>query len=408
VQVLRADRPPGRGELALAADDVRIAVTYARAMTPLLRARQDALLAGGIAVAALVEVAQRDLEPRPALLVLGVVMPLALVWRRRAPVEVLGFCLAASLVVELVTSPDDYPVALGIVLLVAVYSAGAHTSGRDATLASGVAGAAVPLLSVAHAFDYEWYDPSSATNVFVGFLVLLVATRTVWSAGRWAHRRRERSREAIAEREERTRAALRDERARIARELHDVVAHSMSVIVLQARGACHALATEPEEARGAMEAVERTASQTLAEMRRLVDVLRDEDGSAALAPQPSLDRLERLLGEVRAAGLPVELRVEGEAHELPPGVDLCAYRVVQEALTNALKHAGPATARVFLRYVEGAVEVEVTDTGSGSGDANGAGVGLAGMSERVALFGGRLESGPRPNGGFAVSARLPL
>jgi signal transduction histidine kinase len=143
-------------------------------------------------------------------------------------------------------------------------------------------------------------------------------------------------------------------------------------------------------------------------MRRLLNVLRADDNGATLAPQPSLARMEPLITQVRAAGLPVELHIEGMTRELPAGIDLCAYRIVQEALTNSLKHAGPATAAVVLRYGNDALDVEIADTGTANVNGDLAGLGLAGMRERVALFGGQLESGPRPGGGYLVKARLPL
>jgi signal transduction histidine kinase len=179
--------------------------------------------------------------------------------------------------------------------------------------------------------------------------------------------------------------------------------------VLQARGARHALDNDPNEARDAVDSIESTASGALAEMRRLLGMLRADDETLALAPQPSLAGLEALAEQVREAGLPIELRIEGEPRELPPGIDLSAYRIVQEALTNVLKHAGPrASARVLVRYGEDQVEVEVADDGSGDADAEGGGHGLLGMRERVTVFGGAFESGPRPDGGFAVRAYLPL
>ena len=230
-----------------------------------------------------------------------------------------------------------------------------------------------------------------------------------WLAGRAMRRRRGRERELILEREEKARPAVLEERTRIARELHDVVAHAVSVIVLQARGARHALGKEPDDARDAIDAIEETATQALGEMRRLLGLLRADDEEVALAPQPSLAHLDTLVAHVRDAGLPVEVRVEGRPRELAPGVDLSAYRIVQEALTNALKHAGQARARVVVHYGDEVLELEVADTGAG--DANGGGGGghgLAGMRERVAVFGGELESGPRSEGGFAVRARLPL
>jgi signal transduction histidine kinase len=316
--------------------------------------------------------------------------------------------LVASLAIELISGPDDYPVALGLVLLVSIYSAAAHTLDRDETAAGAMLVAGVPVLTAAHSFDYDLNDPSGRTNVFIGFVFLTITFRVAWLAGKWMQRRRTKERARVAERAEQAREALRAERARIARELHDVLAHAVSVIVLQARGARHALADRPQEARTAIDAIERTASQALGEMRRLLNVLRADDIGATLAPQPSLARMEPLITQVRAAGLPVELQIEGMTRELPAGIDLCAYRIVQEALTNSLKHAGPATAAVVLRYGNDALDVEIADTGTANVNGDLAGLGLAGMRERVALFGGQLESGPRPGGGYLVKARLPL
>jgi signal transduction histidine kinase len=346
--------------------------------------------------------------PDLAVLPLGAVAAVSLVWRMRWPVRVLGVNLAASLAIELISGPDDYPVALGLVLLASIYSAAAHTLDRDETAAGALLVASVPVLTGAHALDYDLNDPSGRTNTFIGFVFLVITFRGAWLAGKWMQQRRARQRVLVAEREEQAREALRAERARIARELHDVLAHAISVIVLQARGARHALAEQPQEARGAIDAIERTASLALGEMRRLLNVIRADDGAPALTPQPSLAQIEPLITEVRAAGLPVELQVEGTTCELPPGVDLCAYRVVQEALTNSLKHAGSATAQVLVRYGADTLEVEVADTGAGTVNGDLAGLGLAGMRERVALFGGDLESGPSPDGGYLVRARLPL
>jgi signal transduction histidine kinase len=220
--------------------------------------------------------------------------------------------------------------------------------------------------------------------------------------------RREREHLLVQERDERARAAVAEERTRIARELHDVVAHAMGVIVLQARGARHAMDAAPDDARGAIDAIESTAGTALAEMRQLLGVLREDSEEIAFAPQPSLAHLDVLAAKLREAGLPVEVTVDGETRELPPGVDLSAYRIVQEALTNALKHAGPARARVHLRYRPDHVEVEVLDDGDGGSNGGGSGHGLLGMHERVSVFGGELETGPRDGGGYAVRARLPL
>jgi signal transduction histidine kinase len=376
-------------------------------MSKILQTHGDVLLTAGFALAAVLEIWGRGV-PDPAVLPLGAIAALSLAWRVRAPVRVLGVNLVASLAIELISGPDDYPVALGLVLLVSIYSAAAHTLDRDETAAGAMLVAGVPVLTAAHSFDYDLNDPSGRTNVFIGFVFLTITFRVAWLAGKWMQRRRTKERARVAERAEQAREALRAERARIARELHDVLAHAVSVIVLQARGARHALADRPQEARTAIDAIERTASQALGEMRRLLNVLRADDIGATLAPQPSLARMEPLITQVRAAGLSVELQIEGMTRELPAGIDLCAYRIVQEALTNSLKHAGPATAAVVLRYGNDALDVEIADTGTANVNGDLAGLGLAGMRERVALFGGQLESGPRPGGGYLVKARLPL
>jgi signal transduction histidine kinase len=184
------------------------------------------------------------------------------------------------------------------------------------------------------------------------------------------------------------------------------VAHALSVMVLQARGGRRMLGQDPGDTREALDAIEGTGAQALGEMRTLLGML--DEGEAELAPQPTLARVEELVTGLEAAGLPVQLVIEGEPVELPPGMDASAYRIVQEALTNSLKHAGPARARVTLRYVPGELELEVVDDGAGTGNGGGTGRGLAGIRERVAVYGGELEAGRRPGGGYALTARLPL
>ena len=204
------------------------------------------------------------------------------------------------------------------------------------------------------------------------------------------------------------------ERARIARELHDVIAHSVSVMVIQAGAAEQLLAQTPERARGPLAAVQDTGRQTITELRRLLGILRADGPELSLAPQPGLASLDLLLAEMGQAGLPVQLRVEGQPAPLPPGVDLAAYRVVQEALTNTLRHAGPAHADVLVRYHQHALELEILDDGCGPGPrppdrAGGqSGHGLVGMRERVSLYGGKLEAGPLADGGYRLRARLPV
>jgi signal transduction histidine kinase len=203
-------------------------------------------------------------------------------------------------------------------------------------------------------------------------------------------------------------AAVAHERQRIARELHDVIAHSVSVMTVQTGAVRRLLRPEQESERQALLSVEETGRQALTEMRRLVGLLKDDTVMPEYAPQPGMDRLEALFTTVRDAGLPVDVTIEGEPHNLAPGLDLTAYRVVQEALTNALKYAGPAHAWVAVRWGADDLELEVANDGGDAGAGDGGGHGLAGMRERVAVYGGELDSGPRDGGGFVVRARLPL
>jgi len=205
---------------------------------------------------------------------------------------------------------------------------------------------------------------------------------------------------------EAARQAVIDERQRIARELHDIIAHSVSVMTVQAGAVRRRLTPEQGRERESLVAVERTGREALAEMRRLVGMLHEEEANPSYAPQPGMQALDSLIDRVRAAGLPVDLAVEGARRDLPPGVDLAAYRVVQEALTNTLKHAGPAQAWVQICWSDDELRIEVANNGRSTATATG--YGHAGMRERVRLYGGRLESGPRPDGGYVVRAYVPI
>jgi signal transduction histidine kinase len=258
--------------------------------------------------------------------------------------------------------------------------------------------------------------PEMDSNLSLPFLAVVVA----WTWGTTVRIRRdyvdglkERARQLEQEKESRARIVAAEERARIAREIHDIVSHSLSVVVVMAEGASLKARTEPERAEKAMLAVRDTGRNAFAEMRRMLDVLRDgEPGSHA--PQPGIAQLGRLIEESRASGLPVEMTLQGEPVEVSAGVDLVVYRVVQEALTNARKHAGPSLSKVAvrLRYEGDSLEVRVADDGRGSGDRPGSepggGHGLVGMRERVAAYGGKLRTGFRPGGGFEVVATLPI
>src|SRR6266542_2396298 len=238
-----------------------------------------------------------------------------------------------------------------------------------------------------------------------------------WALGDSAHTRRAYTAELEAravrlerERELEAGRAAADERTRIARELHDVIAHHVSMMVVQAEAGPVVVERDPGMAAQAFDSISAIGRQALGEMRRLLGVLRSDDDRSgpSLGPQPGLDQLPLLVEQVRRAGLEARLEIQGEPRPLPPGMDLSAYRIVQEALTNAVRHAGPGTARVLIRYGDDDLRLEVRDDGLGGRPGNGAGHGLIGMRERVNLFGGELDAGPRPDGGFAVAARLPL
>jgi signal transduction histidine kinase len=217
-----------------------------------------------------------------------------------------------------------------------------------------------------------------------------------------------RARRAEDEREQHAAAAVAEERARIARELHDLVAHSVSVMVMQA-GVLRRRLPDDDRSRDLAQTIERTGREALVEMRRMLGLLRNQGSEPVpLAPLPGLARLNELVESTQTAGVPVELSVDAAPGPLPPGLDLCAYRIVQESLTNVIKHAGRASARVSVRFPPGSVELEVVDDGPGGAITAHGGHGLVGMRERAALFGGQVEAGPGRTGGFAVHALLPM
>jgi signal transduction histidine kinase len=377
-----------------------------------------ALVAAALSTALFVSGQVRGDLPRGTLAVgygLALLHTLPLAARRRFPGAVLAVSVASGLAVAALGVPV---IILGPAILVAVYSVAAYGD-RWVSLA-GLA--AVELGSAAvQLTEVRFESPTVLSNglIFAAAWLLghFVGVRRAYTA---------RLEERTAELEERTaeleraraelaRRAVAEERLRLARELHDVVAHSISVIAVQSGVGAHVAGTRPEEAAKALAAIEATSRAALAELRRLLGVLRQDsdEPQGDLAPVPGLADLDGLLAEVAKAGLAVRLRVEGTPSPLPAGVDLSAYRIVQEALTNVVRHAGPARAQVLVGYGDREVTVEVLDDGRGVAAPAGGGRvrvghGLIGMRERVQVFGGDLEAGPRPGGGFRVAARLPL
>lgn len=257
---------------------------------------------------------------------------------------------------------------------------------------------------------YNGSDPGPAEFFFVPlfFGIGWLAGYAVRERAEEAEAADERATQAERQREAAARLAVAEERARIARELHDIVAHAVSVMVLQSGAVRHKLPDALGEDKDALQGVERTGRQALAEMRRLLGAMREDDQDPELAPQPGLDSLESLVDEVGRTGLPVRLHTEGDPVALPRAVDLSAYRIIQEGLTNALKHAHAAHADVTVRYEPDEVGIEVRDDGRGPANSDGLGHGLVGIRERVKIYGGEMTAGPGPRGGFVLSARLPL
>lgn len=342
------------------------------------------------------------------LLMLAQIIPLA--WRRRHPVAVYAAVAAASAAQSLIT---DYPLWSQLAFPVAMYSVArfSSTAWSIAALAVGLTGAAVASVEWLRHYGATEVTAQKITPYFVSIALFVVVAWALGTLGRT----RQAYVDALVERGERLereaaqQAALAaiEERHRIAREMHDVVAHSLTTMVVQADGARAAGAHDPSVTAPALGTIAATGREALAELRGMLGVLRSEEPGPQ-APQPRLADLPGLLDEARAAGTTVTARLPEERTVVPDGVALTAYRIVQEALTNVRKHAGPAAVRVALRAEPGAVVVEVRDDGRGAAAPDdGRGLGLTGMRERVAAHGGSLSAGPAPGGGFAVCARIP-
>ncbi|MFI9171099.1 sensor histidine kinase [Streptomyces lincolnensis] len=349
----------------------------------------------------------------PVILLLCLVVAL----RRRMPEQMLllGIALGVGqLALDVSTLPADFA------LLVITYTVAATGARWASRLALVVGLGAAPLAQL------RWPERESGVAGTIALMIFMtVPFALAWVLGDSIRTRRayfaqleERAARLEKEREAQSKVAVAAERARIARELHDVVAHNVSVMVVQADGAAYVLDAAPDQAKKALETISSTGRQALAEMRRLLGVLRtgEHQEGGEYVPQPDVEQIEDLVEQCRGSGLPVDFKIEGTPRPLPSGVELTAYRIVQEALTNTRKHGGPnAGASVRLVYFDDGLGLLVEDDGKGAphelyeeGGADGAGHGLIGMRERVGMVGGTLDAGPRPGGGFRISALLPL
>ncbi|MGK5683523.1 sensor histidine kinase [Actinoplanes sp. URMC 104] len=366
----------------------------------------DALLAAALTAGICYEAALAwDSTPAPAyVLTLDALCSVVFAWRRIRPVAaavVIGVATGGTLIV----APVPENLSHTLTLLGAGYAAVVYAR----TVRGGLAGIAAITGGVAvHGYlDYSESTMAAAVAALWMALTFVVG----FSVRRHAERAADYARRAVlAElaRDRHAAAAVALERTRISRELHDVIAHAISVIILHARGGRRMLTVDVAESREAFATVEEVAEQALVEMRRLLGVLRATDEEADLAPQPSLRHLDALVAQAARPDLDIRVRTEGDLTGLPPGVDVTGYRIVQEALTNVLKHADAGSVHIAVAVTPAALTLEVVDDGTGAGAAASAGYGILGMRERAALFGGELAAGPRPDHGFTVSATLPL
>ena len=376
---------------------------------------RDLLLAGALAGLGLLELFVRSLNadfrgPRALNVALVLLIAAPVAWRKRAPLAALiVYWVPAQIWLDLVYGAhSNLPVEPFLVLLILVYTAASYS---DGTAHLGV----VAVLAGLYASELALLATGrkGLGNVVPGLVFISFA----YVLGRGVRRRRLREasleqRTVILEeqRDEHARRAVSEERDRIARELHDVIAHSVSLIIVQAGAAQRLLERDPAGAQRTLETIRAAGSDALDELRRLLDLMRSSNNvDSTSEPQPGVARLETLIAQTREAGLPVEYVLDGTQQPLPPGVDLAVYRIVQEALTNIRKHAGPSTARVRVHFSANGVELIVADDGVGTGRyTNGSGHGLIGMRERVALYGGTFSSGLRRFGGFEIRAQIPF
>lgn len=361
----------------------------------------DALLATLVASLEVAQTFDSDPSPPAGAIVFAFVAGTVLVFRRRHPLPTLGVALAAALGVAIAGVTP-----LAIAPLIALYTVATLCERRISLVALGLAMLLAVVTTLVVPAGDELLEPvlTAAASVVAWGLGIYVETRR-------KYRRELERREALVERdrEQQEQLAAHEERAAIARELHDIVAHSVTVMLVGVRGARDVLRSQPDVADATLGKVETSGEQSLVELRRILELLREPARTAESGPQPSLARLDDLVAEYRSAGLPVTLERIGDQRPLPGGVELSVYRIVQEALTNVLKHTRAGSVVVTLAFGDGGLELEVVDDGTPERrDSVAPGHGLVGMRERVALLGGELETGPQADGGFRVAARVPI
>ena len=336
---------------------------------------------------------------------------LPVAYRRHNPIRVLLITGSAITLHSVL----GYPTTVGFLgVLLAFYTVAAHETRRQASVSAIITAGGIAVSFASYiAFNSITSIPASLVGTYASFGMAWLIGDNLRVRRAYTAELEQRAVTLEREREDRAELAVAQERGRIARELHDVVAHHISVMVVQTAAARRICDKEPDTAREALAAVEEAGRTALAEMRRMLEVLRTE--TAGMGPQPGLGDLDRLAEKVRDAGLPVEVAVSGSARPLPAGMELAAYRIIQEALTNVVKHAGRASAGVAVRYAEDTLDIEVSDDGRGAAapllnreEEDDGGHGLVGMQERVALYGGKLETGPLFPGGYRVHASFPL
>jgi signal transduction histidine kinase len=334
--------------------------------------------------------------------VLAVVHNLALAFRRVRPVETVAVQLVSGLAVASLSLPVE---VVGIGILIGTYTLASQRGPR-----LSIPALVVIELSVLMAQQISGQDPDVSTRI--GNAIVLAAAwflgNSVYARRAYAEELERRNQELHRARDELARTAVSEERLRIARELHDILAHSLSLIAVQSGVGAHVIDSRPEEAKRSLQVIEEASKSALSEIRRVLGVLRKDDAGSRLDPAPRLNDVSAVVERVSAAGPQVDLHVDGDITTLPPVADVTGFRVIQEALTNVVKHAGSKQARVVITRSPTDLRVEIVDDGNGASSSSSGGQGLMGMRERVEMLGGEFEAGPLPEGGFRVGARIPV